>query len=190
MEKNWILKSQGDGKAVERLSADLGIARTLATLLVQRGVTTFDEARAFFRPEISDLHDPFLMKDMEKAVSRIQTALENKEKILVYGDYDVDGTTSVALVYTFLKSLYNSLDFYIPDRYNEGYGVSMEGIEYARETEASLIVALDCGIKAVDKVKYAKHHGIDFIVCDHHNPGEESLVLFYSIPISSSTMCK
>jgi len=155
------------------LSAELDIAKPLATLLVQRGVTTFDEARAFFRPDLANLYDPFLMKDMEEAVARIQTALENNEKILIYGDYDVDGTTSVALVYTFLKSFYDALDFYIPDRYHEGYGVSQEGVDYARETGATLIIALDCGIKAIDKVKYAKHHGIDFIICDHHNPGEE-----------------
>ena len=173
MEKNWILKSQGDGKLLDHLCSEFGIARPLATLLVQRGVTTFDEARSFFRPDLSDLHDPFLMKDMEEAVSRIQIALQDKEKILVYGDYDVDGTTSVALVYNFFKSIYDSLDFYIPDRYNEGYGVSQAGIDYARETGASLIIALDCGIKAIEKVKYAKHHGIDFIICDHHNPGEE-----------------
>ncbi len=173
MEKNWILKSQGDGKLLDHLCSEFGIARPLATLLVQRGVTTFDEARSFFRPDLSDLHDPFLMKDMEEAVSRIQIALQNKEKILIYGDYDVDGTTSVALVYNFFKSIYDSLDFYIPDRYNEGYGVSQAGIDYARETGASLIIALDCGIKAIEKVKYAKHHGIDFIICDHHNPGEE-----------------
>ncbi len=153
MEKNWILKSQGDGETVDRLAADLGIAKPLATLLVQRNVKTFDQAKAFFRPELSNLHDPFLMQDMERAVSRIEAAIENREKILVYGDYDVDGTTSVALVYSFLRSFHDSLDFYIPDRYNEGYGVSQEGIEYARETGASLIVALDCGIKAVEKVK-------------------------------------
>ena len=173
MEKNWILKSQGDGQTVDRLSAELDIAKPLATLLVQRDITTADEARAFFKPELYNLYDPFLMKDMDKAVSRIESALENKEKILIYGDYDVDGTTSVALVYTFLKTFYDSLDFYIPDRYNEGYGVSQEGVEYARETGVSLIIALDCGIKAVEKVKYAKHHGIDVIICDHHNPGEE-----------------
>ena len=173
MEKNWILKSQGDGKTVDRLAEALDTARPLAILLVQRGVTTFEEAKAFFRPELSNLHDPFQMKDMEAAVERIQTALMNKERILVYGDYDVDGTTSVALVYTFLKGFYDSLDFYIPDRYNEGYGISQAGIDYARETGATLIIALDCGIKAVEKVKYASHHGIDFIICDHHNPGEE-----------------
>jgi single-stranded-DNA-specific exonuclease len=119
------------------------------------------------------LHDPFLMKDMAVAIDRIQAAVQNGEKILVYGDYDVDGTTSVALVYTFLRTFYKAIDFYIPDRYNEGYGVSTKGIEYARETGASLIIALDCGIKAIDKVKYAKHHSIDFIICDHHNPGDE-----------------
>ena len=141
MEKNWILKSQGDGKTVDRLAEALDTARPLAILLVQRGVTTFEEAKAFFRPELSNLHDPFQMKDMEAAVERIQTALMNKERILVYGDYDVDGTTSVALVYTFLKGFYDSLDFYIPDRYNEGYGISQAGIDYARETGATLIIA-------------------------------------------------
>ncbi|MFC2080786.1 single-stranded-DNA-specific exonuclease RecJ [Bacteroidota bacterium] len=173
MEKNWILKGQGDGKEVDNLASELGITKPLATLLIQRGYKTFEEARSFFRPQLSDLNDPFLMKDMDVAVSRIQNALENKEKILIYGDYDVDGTTSVALVYIFLKSIYDSIDFYIPDRYHEGYGVSQKGIDYARETGVTLIIALDCGIKAIDKVKYAKHHGIDFIICDHHNPGEE-----------------
>lgn len=171
--KNWILKSQGDTETVDRLSLELGIAKPLSTLLVQRGVTNFDEAKSFFRPQLDDLHDPFRMKDMDKAVERITRALEAKERIMVYGDYDVDGTTSVALVYTFLRSMYDSLDFYIPDRYHEGYGVSEDGIEYARETGASLIIALDCGIKAIDKVRHASHHGIDFIICDHHNPGEE-----------------
>jgi len=172
MEKNWILKSQGEGKEVERLSAELNISKPLAILLVQRGFTSFDEAKGFFRPELSLLHDPFLMKDMAVAIERIQAAVLNKEKILVYGDYDVDGTTSVALVYTFLKTFYENIDFYIPDRYNEGYGVSTKGIDYARETGSTLIIALDCGIKAIEKVKYAKHHGIDFIICDHHNPGD------------------
>ena len=172
MEKNWILKSQGEGKEVERLSVELNISKPLAILLVQRGITSFDEAKSFFRPELSLLHDPFLMKDMAVAIERIQAAVQNKEKILVYGDYDVDGTTSVALVYTFLKTFYENIDFYIPDRYNEGYGVSTKGIDYARETGSTLIIALDCGIKAIEKVKYAKHHGIDFIICDHHNPGD------------------
>ncbi|MCK4854976.1 MAG: single-stranded-DNA-specific exonuclease RecJ [Bacteroidales bacterium] len=173
MGKNWILKGQGEGEKVERLCGELDISKPLAILLVQRGISSFDEAKSFFRPELTLLHDPFLMKDMDLAIERIQAAVQNKEKILVYGDYDVDGTTSVALVYTFLRTFYASIDFYIPDRYNEGYGVSTKGIDYARETGSSLIIALDCGIKAIDKVKYAKHHSIDFIICDHHNPGDE-----------------
>jgi single-stranded-DNA-specific exonuclease len=173
MEKNWILKSQGDGPQVDGIAGALNISKSLATLLVQRGITSFEEARNFFRPQLEHLHDPFLMKDMAVAVDRIQEGLNNREKILVYGDYDVDGTTSVALVYTFLKTFYQNIDFYIPDRYNEGYGISTKGIDYARETGARLIIALDCGIKAMDKVRYARHHGIDFIICDHHNPGEE-----------------
>ncbi len=172
MEKNWILKDQGDVQEVDALCRNLNIPRPLAVLLVQRGIKTFDASKHFFRPELTDLHDPFLMKDMEAAVERIEAALRNDEKILVYGDYDVDGTTSVALVYTFLKKLTGNIDFYIPDRYNEGYGVSSSGIEYARERGVSLIIALDCGIKAGEKVIYAKEHGIDFIICDHHNPGE------------------
>jgi single-stranded-DNA-specific exonuclease len=173
MEKNWILKSQGDGQQVDSLSGALNISKPMATLLVQRGITSFEEARNFFRPQLEHLHDPFLMKDMSEAVDRIEAGLHNREKILVYGDYDVDGTTSVALVYTFLKKFYDNIDFYIPDRYNEGYGISTKGIDYARETGTRLIIALDCGIKALDKVRYASHHGIDFIICDHHNPGEE-----------------
>ena len=171
--KNWILKSQGERQIVESLSSELDISKPLAILLVQRGITNFDEARYFFRPQLIDLHDPFLMKDMDIAIERIQAAVQNEEKILVYGDYDVDGTTSVALVYAFLRTFYEDIDFYIPDRYHEGYGVSTQGIDYARETGSTLIIALDCGIKAIDKVKYAKHHGIDFIICDHHNPGDE-----------------
>ncbi len=173
MEKNWILKSQGEGQEVERLCSELDITKPLAIMLAQRGISSFDEAKSFFRPELPLLHDPFLMKDMDLAIERIQAAVQNKEKILVYGDYDVDGTTSVALVHTFLKTFHEAIDFYIPDRYNEGYGVSTKGIDYARETGATLIIALDCGIKAIDKVKYAKHHSIDFIICDHHNPGDE-----------------
>ena len=173
MGKNWILKGQGEGEKVERLCGELNISKPLAILLAQRGISSFDEAKSFFRPELTLLHDPFLMKDMDLAIERIQAAVQNKEKILVYGDYDVDGTTSVALVYTFLRTFYEAIDFYIPDRYNEGYGVSTKGIDYARETGSSLIIALDCGIKAIDKVKYAKHHSIDFIICDHHNPGDE-----------------
>lgn len=172
MEKNWILKSQGSAEEVDTLSVQLNISKPLAVLLVQRGINSFESARRFFRPELDHLHDPFLMKDMENAVQRIESAIAGGENILIYGDYDVDGTTSVALVYTFLKTFYDPLDFYIPDRYNEGYGISEEGIDYAREKRVSLVIALDCGIKAVEKVAHAKLHGIDFIICDHHNPGE------------------
>lgn len=173
MEKRWVLKEQGDPGVIEALAKSLTIDTQLASLLVQRGVTTFDEAKAFFRPQLSDLHDPFLMKDMDKAVARVEKAIQNGEKILVYGDYDVDGTTAVALVYTFFKRFYEKLDFYIPDRYNEGYGVSITGIDVAAERGFSLIIALDCGIKAVEKVAYGKQKGVDFIICDHHRPGSE-----------------
>jgi len=149
------------------------IPKPLASLLIQRNITTLEQANAFFQPQMHDLHDPFLMKDMEVAVERIEAAIRNKENILIYGDYDVDGTTSVALIYTFLKSFYEKLDFYIPDRYYEGYGISFKGIDYAKKQGISLIIALDCGIKAVDKIEYAKERGIDFIICDHHNPGDQ-----------------
>jgi len=170
MEKRWVLKEGGDSDVVERLAHDLNIDELLANLLVQREITTFDEAKDFFRPDITKLHDPFLMKDMDVAVERIERAIHNNEKILVYGDYDVDGTTAVSLVYSFLKTLYENLDYYIPDRYAEGYGVSFKGIDFAKENGFSLIICLDCGIKAIDKIKYAKENNIDFIVCDHHLP--------------------
>jgi single-stranded-DNA-specific exonuclease len=151
----------------------LGVEEGIARLLLQRGILDFDQSKAFFRPSLDDLHDPFLMKDMQKAVERILTAIEKKERILVYGDYDVDGTTSVALVSSFLTETYSDVDTYIPDRYKEGYGVSFAGIDYAQEHNISLIIALDCGIKAIDKVAYAKAKGIDFVICDHHRPGAE-----------------
>jgi single-stranded-DNA-specific exonuclease len=173
MEKRWVLKQQGDRSLVEQLAAELKIDQPLANLLVQRGIHNFDEAKAFFRPTLDDLYDPFLMKDMDAAISRIDTAIRNHEKILVYGDYDVDGTTAVALVYTFLRKFYDQLDFYIPDRYTEGYGISVKGIDFAADNKFSLIIALDCGIKAVEKVAYAKTRGVDFIICDHHRPGSE-----------------
>ena len=173
MEKCWVLKPPGDPEKVIGLSKDLGIDQSLTNLLVQRGVTTFDEAKTFFRPTLSDLYDPFLMKDMDKAIARITKAIDQKEKILVYGDYDVDGTSAVSLVYTFLQSFHPEIDFYIPDRYNEGYGISLVGIDFAAETNVKLIIALDCGIKAVEKVAYALTKGIDFIICDHHRPGAE-----------------
>jgi single-stranded-DNA-specific exonuclease len=173
MEKRWSIKPKGDEKTVEHLKEVLRIHPVLANLLAQRGVTNYEEAKAFFRPKLTDLHNPFLMKDMEEAIKRLDMAFRKKEKILIYGDYDVDGTTSVALVYTFLKLHYDNLDYYIPDRYNEGYGISFKGIDHAAETGASLVIALDCGIKAVEKMKYAKEKNVDFIICDHHTPGDE-----------------
>ncbi len=173
MEREWIIKEQIDKETVMHLAGALGIDFTVAKLLVQRNIKTFEQARVFFRPELSDLHDPFLMKDMGLAVERILTALRKNENILIYGDYDVDGTTSVALVYSFLKIRYDNLAFYIPDRYSEGYGVSKQAIDFAADNNITLIIALDCGIKAVEKVEYAKSKNIDFIICDHHMPGDK-----------------
>lgn len=173
MEKRWFLKPRGDPETVQRLSKELNINTILANLLVQRGVRTFEEAKSFFRPKLQQLHDPFLLKDMDKAVARIEDAIRNREKILIYGDYDVDGTTAVALIYTFLKSLHRDVDFYIPDRYSEGYGISKIGVDFARDLGFKLIIAVDCGIKAVEPIRYASEFGIDFIVCDHHRPGDE-----------------
>jgi single-stranded-DNA-specific exonuclease len=172
MEKSWKHKKHIHSSSVDQLASLLGIDRILANLLVQRGVTTFDEARLFFRPDLSYLHDPFLMKDMDAAVDRIDSAISKGEKILVYGDYDVDGTTSVALMYQFIKARYERVEYYIPDRYKEGYGISFAGIDYAAANGFSLIISLDCGIKANDKVLYAHEREIDFIICDHHLPGE------------------
>lgn len=169
-DRKWILKEAADPEVVSRLTAELGIDPVLSELLVQRGVTTFEQAREFFRPSLDSLHDPFLMKDMDKAVERIETALAKRQKILVYGDYDVDGTTAVALVYSFLLRLTGNVDFYIPDRYDEGYGVSIKGIDWAAENGFDLIITLDCGIKAIEKVAYASSKGIDVIICDHHLP--------------------
>ncbi len=171
MEKRWLIKDQGDQALVEKLSGELNIDPLLGNLLVQRGIVDFQKARAFFRPELTDLYDPFLMKDMNIAIDRIGTAMGRNEKILIYGDYDVDGTTSVALIYTFFRQFYSNLGFYIPDRYDEGYGISYKGIDHASENNYSLIIALDCGIKAVEKVEYARKKKIDFIICDHHRPG-------------------
>ncbi len=172
MEKNWKIK-ETNNKIVQELSESLGVSRTIANLLVFRGITTYDEAKYFFRPDFSHFHKPFLMKDMQKAVSRIQKAIRNNEKIMVYGDYDVDGTTSVAMMYTFLLTITNNIEFYIPCRYKEGYGISLQGIDYAKENNCSLIISLDCGIGAVQQIDYAREKGIDFIICDHHNPGEK-----------------
>ena len=173
MERVWNLKKQGDSNDVKHLSAALNINMVLARLLVQRGIKTFNEAKAFFRPRLSDLHNPFLMKDMDKAVARLETAITNKEKVIVYGDYDVDGTTSVAMMYSFLKSRIEHIEYYIPDRYSEGYGISPKSISYAIDNGYTLVVALDCGIKAVEKIRDAESRGLDFIICDHHNPDDE-----------------
>ena len=171
----WIINRSVDKQVVEDLSNVLGIDENLSALLVQRGITNYDEAKNFFRPSLTHLHDPFLMKDMDKAVERIKRACENGEKILIYGDYDVDGTTAVALIYTYLKNFINKkkIEFYIPDRYDEGYGISYKGIDYAADNGFNLVIVLDCGIKAVDKIEYANSRNVDFIICDHHRPGDE-----------------
>ncbi len=170
MEKRWNVKEQAPEDKVLKLVEAIRVSPVIANLLVQRGVETYDQAKEFFRPDLKSLHDPFQMKDMDKAVKRIADAAINHEKILVYGDYDVDGTSSVALVYTFLKFLALNCGYYIPDRYAEGYGISFKGVDYAAENGYKLIVALDCGIKAHDKVSYATEKGIEFIICDHHKP--------------------
>lgn len=169
----WTLKPKPNPEIVKQLQQSLNVDEAIATLLVQRGIETFEDAKHFFRPSLEHLHDPYLMKDMDKAVTRILQAIEDGENILVYGDYDVDGTTSVALMSSYLKTKTANVATYIPDRYDEGYGVSYKGIDFADDNDFSLIVALDCGIKAIDKIEYAKEKGIDFIICDHHRPGNE-----------------
>ena len=169
----WTLKPNPEKSRVQQLAVALGVDLPIARLLVQRGIENFDQAKDFFRPQLRDLHDPFLMKDMDKAVARIQRALSNKERILVYGDYDVDGTTSVALLASYLEGKTSEITTYIPDRFTEGYGVSLQGIDYAFDNDLSLIIALDCGVKAIEKVQYAKDKGIDFIICDHHRPADK-----------------
>ena len=159
--------------AAAKLSQEISVSETLCILLVKRGITTADEARAYFRPQLQALHDPFLMRDMDCAVDRLNQAMGNRERVMIYGDYDVDGCTAVALVYRFLQQFYSELDYYIPDRYEEGYGVSIQGVDYAHETGVKLIIVLDCGIKAIEEIAYAKSLGIDFIICDHHVPDEE-----------------
>jgi single-stranded-DNA-specific exonuclease len=168
----WTLKPKPDSQKVTQLAEALNVEEFVATLLVQRGIETFEEARDFFRPKLEHLHNPYLMKDMDKAVARIELAIVNQEKILVFGDYDVDGTTAVSLVSSYLKTYYSNVATYIPDRYDEGYGISFKGIDFADDNEFSLIIALDCGIKSIDHVAYAKERNIDFIICDHHRPGE------------------
>ena len=173
MEKRWVYNKEAAPEVINGLAESLKISPTLASILCQRSICTFEEAKAFFRPSLHDLHDPFLMKDMHQAVNRLAEALHRAEKILVYGDYDVDGTTSVALMYSFLRQYTHQIEYYIPDRYKEGYGVSTQGIDYAAEHGFTLIISLDCGIKSADKVAYAASQGIDFIICDHHLPDED-----------------
>jgi single-stranded-DNA-specific exonuclease len=173
MDKIWNLKKQGDLNEVKHLSAALNVNMIIARLLVQRGINNFNDAKSFFRPRLSDLLNPFLMKDMDKAVTRVEKAIANKEKVIIYGDYDVDGTTSVAMMYSFLKSRIEHIEYYIPDRYSEGYGISPQSINYAVDNGFTLIIALDCGIKAVEKITDAKERGLDYIICDHHNPDDQ-----------------
>ena len=171
-EKRWTLTPKST-KSTKELEEKLGVDKELVELLHQREIYTFEEAQDFFRPQMSHIHDPLLMKDMDKAVDRVFEAFEKEEKILVYGDYDVDGTTAVSLMYTFLIKHYKNVEFYIPDRYAEGYGISYQGIDYATNNDFKLIIALDCGIKAIEKVDYATEKGVDFIICDHHRPGDK-----------------
>ncbi|MDG1171716.1 MAG: single-stranded-DNA-specific exonuclease RecJ [Polaribacter sp.] len=169
----WTLKPQPEKEKVEKLAKELQVNSAIATILCQRNIETFEAAKNYFRPNLEQIHDPFLMKDMDVAVSRIETAIANNENILIYGDYDVDGTTAVSLVSSYLKTIYSNIATYIPDRYAEGYGVSYKGIDFAYDNDFSLIIALDCGIKAIEKVAYATKKNIDFIICDHHKPGPE-----------------
>ncbi|WP_407403539.1 single-stranded-DNA-specific exonuclease RecJ [Chryseobacterium sp.] len=175
MSQKWIYKTEPDEEVVDGLSSSLGFGTFESKLLVLRGIDNYQKAREFFKPNFTDIHNPFLMADMQKAVERVASAIENGEKILVYGDYDVDGTTAVALTYLYLSKIVHKkyLDYYIPDRNSEGYGISSEGIDFAKENDFSLIIALDCGIKSIDMINYAKEKNIDFIICDHHLPGEE-----------------
>jgi len=173
MEKKWVLMESGDSAVVKHLAGQLEVSDSLANLMVQRNITTPEEARTFFNPSLDYLHDPFLMKDMNVAVDRLSTAIKKNEKIMVYGDYDVDGTTAVALVYSFLKEHSSSIEYYIPDRYKEGYGVSIQGLDHAFRNKCKLVITLDCGIKAAEKIQYARTKGLDVIICDHHYPGDE-----------------
>ncbi len=172
MESRWIIKEQGKKETVEQLTKLLNVSEPIANLLAQKNIETYEEAKVFFRPDLKHLHDPFLMKDMDKATERIYYAIENNENILVYGDYDVDGTTAVALMFSFLRKYHYNVGFYVPNREEEGYGISYKGIDYAYQNNFTLVIALDCGIKAVEKMEYAKEKGIDFIICDHHLPGD------------------
>jgi len=172
MQKRWAQVPNVTVDVAKSLEKELGVSPIIAELLVRRGITSFDSAKHFFRPQLSDLHDPFLMQDMDRAVQRIKRAIAEQEKILVYGDYDVDGTTAVAVTYSFFSKLHDKLDFYLPDRYKEGYGISKAGVDFAADHGFTLVIALDCGIKSVNEIAYARQRGVDFIVCDHHNPGD------------------
>ncbi|MDP3665880.1 MAG: DHH family phosphoesterase, partial [Sediminibacterium sp.] len=172
MQKRWNILPVRETN-IDSLQESLKINRTLCNILTQRGIDDYEKAKHYFRPQLTDLHDPWLMKDMDKAVNRIVLAFEQQEKILVFGDYDVDGTTSVASLYQFIHQLYSETDFYIPHRYREGYGISKMGIDFAKENGFTLIISLDCGIKSFELIRYAKTLGIDFIVCDHHLPDKE-----------------
>lgn len=173
MQKKWILKEQVEAEKIDELAAAASLSKPVAALLLQRGITDVESVRKFFKPELSQLYDPFLMKDMDKAVARLESAIVERDNVLIYGDYDVDGTTAVAMMYVFLKSKCRNVYYYVPDRYQEGYGISYKGIDYAAEMGCKLIIALDCGIKALPKVDYAAEKGIEFIICDHHEPGDE-----------------
>ncbi len=173
MKNQWVIKPEPSAQITKCLMEEVKLPLPIAKILAQRGIDSYDTAKTYFRPELSQLHNPFLMKDMDKAVERISQAIENQESILVYGDYDVDGTTAVAMMYDFLASAYPHVSYYIPDRYTEGYGISFQGVDFAEDNGFSLIIALDCGIKAVDKVLYAHNKNIDFIICDHHLPGDK-----------------
>ncbi len=177
MNKRWRVKPKASEESIANLRREIkGLTRLTANLLIQRNITDYESARRFFKPSLDDLHDPFLMKDMDRAVERLNRALHENEKIMVYGDYDVDGTTSVALMYSFLRRFHSKIEYYIPDRYTEGYGISFKGIDFAHQNDITLIIALDCGIKAVDKIQYANERNIDFVICDHHTPGDSLLV--------------
>lgn len=173
MEKRWKVSPPHSDDAIKKLSRELQVEEIVSRLLLNRGIDTFEKAKSFFRPSLDELHDPFLMEDMKKAIQRIEQAISAQEKIMIFGDYDVDGTTAVALVFSYFKKFTQQIEYYIPDRYTEGYGVSTQAIDYAKQNQIGLIVALDCGIKSVDKISYAKSLGVDFIVCDHHLPGAE-----------------
>ena len=172
MTTRWVFNDEVDENVVAQLSREININPIIAKILIQRNISNFDQAKRYFRPSLDHLHDPFLMRDMDKALNRIKSAMDQKEKIVIYGDYDVDGTTSVAVVYGFLRNFYSNIDFYIPDRYKEGYGISQIGIDWAVENGFGLLISLDCGIKAIEITDYANKKDLDLIICDHHLPGE------------------